>query len=70
MLRLGGINKDDGQYVTTLFWMPFMNHLTKEENARNRRKDQRRRQEPLQQQRRRQEPLQQQQDLMSNSTDM
>ena len=59
MPRLGGINKDDGQYVTTLFWMPFMNHLTKEENARNRRKDQRRRREPLQQQ----------QDLMSNSTD-
>ena len=60
MPRLGGINKDDGQYVTTLFWMPFMKHLTKEENARSRR----------QRQRSNQEPVQQPQDLTSNSADM
>ena len=60
MPRLGGINKDDGQYVTTLFWMPFMKHLTKEENARSRR----------QRQQSNQEPVQQPQDLTSNSADM
>ena len=60
MPRLGGINKDDGQYVTTLFWMPFMKHLTKEETARSRR----------QRQQSNQESVQQPQDLTSNSAEM
>ena len=36
MPRLGGINRDDGQYVTTHFWMPFMKNLTNlEKKAKN-----------------------------------
>ena len=35
MPRLGGIEKDDGQYVTTLFWMPFMQYIRQEEKERN-----------------------------------
>ena len=32
--KQGGINQDDGLYVTTKFWIPFMHHLTKEEKWR------------------------------------
>ena len=30
----GGINLDDGQYLNTTFWMPFMDWITKEEKER------------------------------------
>ena len=33
--RYGGINQDDGQYLKTTFWMPFMDLITKEEKERN-----------------------------------
>ena len=32
--RNGGMNQDKGQYVTTKFWIPMLNHLQKKENAR------------------------------------
>ena len=32
--RYGGINLDDGQYLKTTFWMPYMNWLSKEEKER------------------------------------
>ena len=32
--KFGGMNQDDGQYVKTSFWMPFMDTITKEERER------------------------------------
>ena len=32
--RYGGINLDDGQYLKTTFWMPYMDWLSKEEKER------------------------------------
>ena len=32
--RYGGMNLDDGQYLHTTFWMPYMDWLTKEEKER------------------------------------
>ena len=32
--RYGGINLDEGQYLKTTFWMPFMDWITKEEKER------------------------------------
>ena len=32
--RYGGINLDDGQYLKTSFWIPFMDFITKEERER------------------------------------
>ena len=34
--RFDGMNQDDGQYVKSTFWMPFMDFITKEEKERNR----------------------------------
>ena len=30
----GGINKDEGMYVTTKFWLPFLRHLHSSEEKR------------------------------------
>ena len=35
--RFNGINKDEGQYLKTTFWMPYMDMVTKEENERSQR---------------------------------
>ena len=44
----GGVNKDDGKYVNTLFWIPMMRHLHQvEQKARNREPRQRRHQNEL-----------------------
>ena len=43
--KFGGMNQDDGQYVKTSFWMPFMDTITKEEREREERSIQRRERE-------------------------
>ena len=40
--KFGGINQDEGQYVKTSFWMPFMDNITKEEREREKRSSRRR----------------------------
>jgi hypothetical protein len=40
--KFGGINQDEGQYVKTSFWMPFMDTITKEEREREKRSSRRR----------------------------
>ena len=32
--KFDGMNRDEGQYVKTSFWMPFMDTITKEERER------------------------------------
>ncbi len=32
--KFGGMNQDDGQYLKTTFWMPFMDFISKEERER------------------------------------
>ena len=39
--RYKGINKDDGQYLKSTFWMPFMDLITKEEKDRDERRNRR-----------------------------
>ena len=39
--KFGRMNQDDGQYVKTSFWMPFMNTITKEERERENRSSRR-----------------------------
>ena len=36
--RFNGINKDEGQYLKTAFWMPYMDIVTKEEKDRDQRR--------------------------------
>ena len=43
--KFGGMNQDDGQYVKTSFWMPFMDTITKEEREREERSIRRRERE-------------------------
>ena len=43
--KFGGINQDEGQYVKTSFWMPFMDTITKEEREREDRSIRRRERE-------------------------
>ena len=37
----GGVNKDDGKYVKTSFWIPMMRHLHKEEQKKRNREPRR-----------------------------
>ena len=39
--KFGGINQDEGQYLKTTFWMPFMDTITKEEQDRAKRSSRR-----------------------------
>ena len=43
--KFGGMNQDNGQYVKTSFWMPFMDIITKEEREREERSIRRRERE-------------------------
>ena len=43
--KFGGINQDEGQYLKTSFWMPFMDTITKEERERQKRSIQKRERE-------------------------
>ena len=43
--KFGGMNQDEGQYLKTSFWMPFMDTITKEERDRQRRAIQKRERE-------------------------
>ena len=36
--KYGGMNLDEGQYLNTTFWMPYMDWITKEENERLRKR--------------------------------
>ena len=36
--RFEGINQDEGQYLNTTFWMPYMDMVSKEEKERNQRR--------------------------------
>ena len=36
--RFGGINKDEGQYLKSTFWMPYMDMVSKEEKERSQRR--------------------------------
>ena len=36
--RFEGINQDEGQYLNTTFWMPYMDTVSKEEKERNQRR--------------------------------
>ena len=36
--RYGGMNKDEGQYLKTTFWMPYMDMVSKEERERRQRR--------------------------------
>ena len=40
--RYGGMNKDEGQYLKTTFWIPYMDMVSKEERERSNRNEQRR----------------------------
>ena len=40
--KYDGMNKDEGQYLKTTFWMPYMDMVSKEERERNQRNGQRR----------------------------
>ena len=42
--KYDGMNKDEGQYLKTTFWMPYMDMVSKEERERNQRNGQRRQQ--------------------------
>ena len=33
--RFGGMNKDEGQYLKSTFWMPYTDMVSKEEKERN-----------------------------------
>ena len=39
--RYGGINLDDGQYLKTTFWMPYMDWITKEEKEKREKRNRR-----------------------------
>ena len=43
--KFGGMNQDEGQYLKTSFWMPFMDTITKEERERQQRSIQKRERE-------------------------
>lgn len=43
--KFGGMNRDEGQYVKTSFWMPFMDTITKEEREREKKSIRRRERE-------------------------
>ena len=44
--RFNGINKDEGQYLKTTFWMPYMDMVSKEEKERDQRRQLRNEQPP------------------------